>query len=237
MTLEMNPTVIDIVDKWFATHSNATINLDRDNTDKYALTITPALIDKSVALHLIPNGNLWSPALNWRSFFGIPIPNAFGSIKWLTLGGETVVKHPNRGAYPVFRSYLFKFPISGEVIDALEALGNEVDTSKAIEENSQNINFANGLIRSVSKTPTQHQHLERWIIHYATKQYRKRIPFMFRTLLLNEQQLTNSKFPHPRLLNNPPDCMMCTVPQIEKTFSPAVLLNIKLTIQAHMSSE
>ena len=217
-----NLPVLQRVDEWFADGAVSLIKLDRDESDTFNLTIQnltdseETIPTRAVAFELLPPGSKWAQVVGWHSYIGIPFPPK--NPHWIALGGETVVEHPTRGAFPVFRAYTHQFPLSVKRIELLRKLADSLYSLS--DEELQAVNGANGLIRSTSQSPQEHQWIESWIIRYAANLYREQrtLPFLFRTLVLSESQLTGEKYPHPRITNNP-TCMMATVPVIEKTFS------------------
>jgi hypothetical protein len=222
MSSSPNLPFMQHVDEWFADGAVSLIKLDRDESDTFSLTIqnrtdsVETIPTRAVAFELLPTGSKWSSVVGWHSYIGIPFPPKHP--QWIALGGETVVEHPTRGAFPVFRAYTHQFPLSVKLI---ELLGKLADSLYSLSDKElQAVNGANGLIRSTSQSPQEHQWIESWIIRYAANLYsqQRSLPFLFRTLVLSESQLTGEKYPHPRITNDP-TCMMATVPSLEKTFS------------------
>ena len=88
------------------------VEFDRDADDNYFIRVDRtgghgADPHKEDVLPLIPKGSQWSPAQGWRSFFG-----RFMMARdqcWLALGGQRVVAHAFRGAFPRMRAHLFRF--------------------------------------------------------------------------------------------------------------------------------
>jgi hypothetical protein len=225
--------VMQNVDTWFADGAISLIKLDRDESDSFNLTIEnlsnseETIPSRAVAFELLPAGSKWTQVVGWHSYIGIPFPPK--NPQWIALGAETVVKHGTRGAYPLFCAYVHPFPLSVDLIGRLGKLAASLYQLSGQEAKS--VNWTNGLIRATSQSPQQHQWIESWIIQYATKSYREQrsFPLVFRTLILSESQLLGEKYPHPKIANDPPNCMMATVPVIEKTFSPKHII----AVQAH----
>lgn len=224
--------VMQNVDTWFADGAVSLISLDRDESDTFNLSIENLSDSKEViptratAFELLPAGSKWTQVVGWHSYIGIPFPPQ--NPQWIALGAETVVQHATRGAYPLFRAYTHQLPSSSNLIERLEKLADSLHILSIDEQKS--VNGTNGLIRTTSETPQDHHWIESWILRYAMKTYtdNTRLPILFRTLVLSESQLTAEKYPHPKSGNEPPDCMMATVPAIEKTFSRVILNRFQL---------
>jgi hypothetical protein len=223
--------VMQTVDTWFADGAVSLINLDRDESDTFDLSIenltdSEATIPTRVtAFELLPAGSKWAQVVGWHSYIGIPFPPK--NPEWIALGAETVVEHPTRGAFPLFRAYVHPFPLSSDLIECLEKFAASLHTLTGAEQGA--VNGANGLIRTTSKSPQEHHWIESCIIRYAAAVYRKQTtaPFLFRTLVLSESQLTGEKYPRPRITADP-RCIMATVPAIEKLFSRVHLNSLQL---------
>jgi hypothetical protein len=215
--------VMQNVDTWFADGAISLIRLDRDESDTFDLSIENLSDSKEViptratAFELLPAGSKWTQVVGWHSYIGIPFPPQ--NPQWIALGGETVVQHQTRGAFPIFRAYTHQFPLSIHLIERLEKLANSLCLLS--DEEQASVNSRNGLIRTISQSPHEHHWIESWIIRYAAKSYRKQrtFPFLFRTLALSESQLAGEKYPHPKIRSEPLDCVMATIPIIEKAFS------------------
>jgi len=223
MILNGDLSIIQSVDKWFADGALSVIKLDRDESDTFNLSIQnlsdseDVIPTRATAFELLPAGSKWTQVVGWHSYVGIPFPPQ--NPQWIALGAETIVQHPTRGAHPLFRAYTHHLPLSSNLIEHFEKLADSL--YKLSTEEQKSVNGTNGLIRATSETPQEHHWIESWILRYAMKTYSgdMRLPILFRTLVLSESQLTGEKYPHPKNGNEPPDCMMATVPNIEKTFS------------------
>lgn len=236
MSFNHDLPVMQNVDKWFADGAISLTKLDRDESDTFKLTVEnlsdlqETIPNRALAFEFLPAGSKWEQVISWHSYIGIPFPTQ--NPQWIALGSETVIEHPTRGAFPVFRAYTHPFPLSENL---LERLGKLADSLYSLSDEEQlAVNSRNGLIRTTNASPEDHRWIESWIIHYAAKSYRKPItlPILFRTLVIAESQLTGEKYPHPKNGNEPPDCMMATVPTLEKSFS-RIRLN---ALQFHKTS-
>src|SRR5438128_9448919 len=89
------------------------ISLGRDQSDNYAVRTTPPrstgptqIPSATEILQLLPTGSTWSPALGWRSIVGLPI--FLKDSRWLLLGVESAGGHQSRGAFALFRAFVFR---------------------------------------------------------------------------------------------------------------------------------
>lgn len=181
----------------------ATIKLDRFN-GKYRLTVagTSSLMrgfDDIHALPLVSSGSLWSHALGWRSFFGIPF--FFRERKLLAVGVEVIDSQPSSGAYLVSTSYIVEFPLSA----AAEAALNRWAAALPIEAGSSQtvVVHRNGLVRSQSSSPEQHVLVERWLVTHALTQTARKSVY-WRTLALASGNLVTPPAGGKRLVATVP---------------------------------
>ena len=84
-------------------------DLTRDETDAFAmrteiLTELPDLPSASDVAAMIPQGSAWSGLVGFRSFGGRTLNSVAGS--WYVLYARTVLRHPERGGYPVQTSFV-----------------------------------------------------------------------------------------------------------------------------------
>jgi hypothetical protein len=180
------------------------VEFDRDADDNYFIRVARTgghggdLHDEDV-LPLIPKGSQWSPAQGWRSFFG-----RFLKISgqcWLALGGQSVVAHAFRGAFPRMRVHLFRFekPRTGTVYDInrereyLDALVKAVAVIDAGETPPWCKPYEPGVtttvIESRATQPQQHTPYEAHILREAKRAYQQDDPLQFRTLILCDAEI------------------------------------------------
>jgi len=178
-----------LLDKHLAPSATYILQIDRDSNDEYRFLFDklqqngPSL-NRQDALKLIPTGSKWSHLIGWRSFFGLPIVTRKG--RWLMLGVETAAPHPSRGAYLVFKAYLFPFPLSDAVWQTLAHLTNEISSP---QHDAKLLKNPSGLVETHSPSSSAHRLIEGEMMRVALHAYRENTPFHFRTLATQQGQI------------------------------------------------
>jgi hypothetical protein len=187
--------------------------LDRDAQDRYRVQVIPLVnnppfdLDETYAsLELIPSGSTWSPMLGWHSYYGFP--HQIGHASCIIIGVQSVLPHSTRGAYLVYRAYVYQISKIQNVAANLESLSKSLLTDNFPQET---IEFDEGFVRTKSQTVEEHHIIEYHLIKVAADYYRKKKLLVFRTLVMSASELLLAASLSP--------CILVTAPIIEKTVS------------------
>jgi hypothetical protein len=186
--------------------ATCSVNLGRDENDEYGFTVEPAEglpCSPGQIIDIMPAGSFWSHLLGWHSFVGIPFPEE--SPRWMALGVETVAPHPTRGAYLLFKAYLFELPLAEDAISRLESLAREMYPPAAPYREKE------GFFSCDSMSAEEHAPIAARVIFTAAEFFRCRpqSAMLFRTAVMTEQQRFTRQRP----------VFMVTVPPIRRYFS------------------
>lgn len=182
------------------------VSLGRDENDEYGLTVEPPEglpCSSSQIIDIMPAGSFWSHLLGWHSFVGIPFPEE--SPRWMALGVETVAPHPTRGAYLLFKAYLFELPLEEEPVSRLEGLARKMYPLAEPYRKKEGFFFCH------STSAEEHVPIAATVIFTASESFRRRpqSAMLFRTVVMTEQQRFTRQRP----------VFMVTVPSISMYFS------------------
>jgi hypothetical protein len=237
MTCEFESPIIQKLDEHLSGDACFVVSVFRDETDSYAITIDNRsefandAISIADLIPILPTGSSWAQALGWHSYIGIPFQTK--SERWIAIGAEEIHKHASRGAFPIYKAYIFPFDMAPTVVSKrLERLATSISSSTMPF-------LYYGIIKEVVAkgrgiNPDDHAKLEACIIRKASEYYRKSRALLFRSLILSEQTVLNIKHQsrstrqssQSRL--NHEYFLMATVPSIERTFSARTQRLLKL---------
>jgi hypothetical protein len=217
----------DDVTKSLAYGAQYHLSCVRDEEDNYVIrfkgTEENALLKEDV-VPLMPKGSQWRPGLDWRSFFGRFL-NVRGRC-WLALGGQRIVPHPSRGAYPIFRAYLFPFdhPHSTSfygrpVSEVTQALSRAVGVLSANPTPLTIGRGVSGVIKTENTTPSDHIRLEASIMEAANDAYQFGRHLEFSTLILCDGEFEDLGAHHGCGETGDASFIVGTVPSITRSFS------------------
>jgi hypothetical protein len=207
------------------------ISFERDSDDNYVIQVEnrvhgEPVLSREDVLPLIPKGSQWSPACGWRSFFGRVA--TLRERPFLALGGQRVVRHASRGAYPVLRAALFSIPqtspntVLGRTAAYNTALSRAVQairrsTHQPLVAIPQDVS---GVIATDDANPGQHVDIEASLMEAANTAYQFGKYMEFRTLIMcdSEVQEYRSK---SKLLSSVTTgfFLLATVPSITRSLS------------------
>lgn len=168
---------------------------DRNEKDEFILNVRhlpgkSQSVDKppeSDLLDLLPQGSNWSQAIGWRSFFGIPY--RFGERLWLALGLVKILEHDHRGAFPRSEIYLIDFQ-SEKLGELVNRIGNHITQ----EDGGDDSIPRQGALMGEAVEPSEHRQMEERILRGAAEAYAEGNKLMFRTAVLAENEIPNSRF-------------------------------------------
>jgi hypothetical protein len=171
------------------------VRFDRDKDDRFSLK-TQTLTGKNYSidpppesqlLTLLPQGSNWSPALGWRSFFGVPYRHD-GRL-WLALGMVKILEHDHRGAFPKAEIYLLDVR-AGDVRHIFDRLSNRVAEDGPGDEPGPRY----GAVLGNADEPAEHRELEGHILRSAGAAYADGNHLLFRTAILTENEIPGPRF-------------------------------------------
>lgn len=214
--------------------ARASISLYRDDSDSYSVQIEPlngydsGIPSKALVTNeILPSGSQWQQSLGWHSYVGIPF--TVDRDRFITIGYESIIKHPTRGAYPIFGGLSFDFPFTPTLQEHL----NNWYRQAILVSPHESVNDANGLIRAKSTSAQAHQSIEAYIVAKALEDYQNKIPLLFRTVILSESQMPDYgiKNANPIASLKKTETLVATVAPIERHFSKGMKRQLDWFIQ------
>jgi len=212
----------EMVEQLYEPSALYALSWGRDVGDNYTCRVQPLSVDnvpsKEEIDTIFPTGSNWLPAKGWRNIFGMPF--LLHGQQYLAVGVESVYPH-HRGAVAALDAYVY--PISQPPMNGIAAA---IATFGVVGIARDALNATHGIVRTSSRTPEEHRHIELTILRHVLASYKKQERLLFATILLTEDRLKMPGSPSP--LSKSPGrnfvldyqrYLIATVPSIETTFS------------------